>query len=113
MGWTRLQVLGFRGGISYQSSPGDELAGVAASLLRRPTIRLHPKTLLCDARPRVSSFVEYLGELHLSRVLPLEEMQEGSMVLVVETEEERKEAEAAVEELEQRWRSKYVVHLKP
>ena len=38
-------------------------------------------------------------------------MQEGSIVLVVETEEERRVAEEAVRTLELRWRSKFVVEV--
>lgn len=46
-------------------------------------------------------------------VVGLEFMQAGSIVLLVETEEERREVKAAVERLEMERRSIFAVEIKP
>ena len=79
------------------------------TISRRRTVRLHLPTLLSSDAPDTTTFLKDTKEM---AGLNLEHMQEGSVVLVVRSEEERREAEEAVEKFDEVRRIKFVVELK-
>ena len=78
---------------------------------RRRTIHLHLASLFTSQRPNAPSFLEFISN-HGATLYGLNHLQEGSVVLVVDSEKDRKEAEAAVLLVSPKWRPVFSVELK-
>jgi len=76
------------------------------SLDRRRVLRLHSSSFLLDS---LLSFVKFVR--NISVVMGMSLMQEGSMVLVVGSQEEKEQAEEAIQKGGGQWKSKFAVSL--
>jgi len=113
--WDRIQTVSFEGTLPYLEtrSDGDLLAAIPPpSLSRRRVIRLHLSTLLYTNRPDPLSLLKLFIKDHLVDRTGSNVMQDGSVVLVVESERERVEVEAAVGELKESRRLMFVTEMK-
>lgn len=66
------------------------------SLDRRRTIRIHVRSFLSKKYPNASKFLKRFPVESPYGIFSAEEMQTGSIIFVVRTEEERKEVEVAI-----------------
>ena len=81
------------------------------SLDVRRTVRVYLNTLLYGPEcSDVSSFTRKLEAMAV-RILGLESMQEGTVVLVVRTKKESREVKRVVDEMEERWKAKFAIEL--
>jgi len=116
--WDRLQSISFEGILPYldantNSGGVDLLAALPPSYLsRRRVVRLHLSTLLHTSGPDSVSLLNLKGQDYFVDRTGSNVMQDGSVVLVVESERERVEVEEAVGKLEERRRSMFVTELK-
>jgi len=81
------------------------------SLETRRTVRLYIATLLTNIQPSIATSIGTLGKKLWRELLNLELMQEATVMFVVGSEEERREAVEAVERLEEGSKSKFCVEL--
>ncbi|KAL7413684.1 hypothetical protein BDY24DRAFT_415264 [Mrakia frigida] len=106
LGWSRIQTVDIIGVFPFTVfNTRDHLVGLPSPFpAQRRVVRLHVASLLSLAYPDIDALVGNIGS-H-SRFWGLDGMQDRSVVLVVRTEEEKREAEAAVQTsvLIQRWR---------
>jgi len=111
--WSRLEGVEFKGMMTRRWSRGESFLGCLPTpkVERRRTIHLHLASLLTAQRPDAPSFLDFVSN-HGAQLYGLHHLQEGSVVLVVESEKDRREAEAAVMAVEPRWRSVFSVEMK-
>jgi len=104
----RLKVLKLRGFVPFMN--GQHLVGLPSPTRdRRRIVRLHLPSLLYDQYPDVASLVETLSQWE--EVFGLEDMQKGSMVMVIQTEKEKREVTTSLGQVKKRWRSLFQVEL--
>ena len=112
--FTRLQTISLQGIIPFTFQKAAPLGAYSLCCLPSPALdcrrnlRLHLPSLLHPGCFSVGKWVRNLDRW--KDVLGFSGMQEGSIVLVVWTDEERKEVERVLEEeVEETWKSLYVV----
>lgn len=106
--WTRTEVLEFSGSfVVFLASYTHSLAGLPPRSLPRRVLRLHLATLCFEAE----GADKFLESLDILREPPSPINQFETVVLVVRSEQERREVEAAVEQVEERFRSIFLVEL--
>ena len=77
-----------------------------SSLGRRRVLRLHSTSFLLD-----SLLTLVIALTRYSFVIGMSGMQDGSMVLVVGSQEEKEQAEEAIQKEGREWKSKFAVSL--
>ncbi|KAL7411378.1 hypothetical protein BDY24DRAFT_417171 [Mrakia frigida] len=95
-GWTRLEQVDLKGGLPW-SEPREGLRLAALpppSLARRRVVRLHVASLFCLASPDLRCALDDIAGRDI--LYGLDTMQAGSLVLVVGSEEEKRETEEVV-----------------
>lgn len=114
--WNRLQSISFEGILPYldaNSGGVDLLAALPPpSLSRRRIVRLHLSTLLYTNRPDPLSLLTLLIQDYFVDRTGLSAMQDGSVILVVQSERERFEVDEALGLLEERRRALFAIELK-
>jgi len=109
IGFTRIEVVVLKGAVPLEVG-GSYLASLPPpSLGVRRTVRLHVSTLLSARSLSPVRFIEHIQEW--AYVLNVGNMQDGSVVLVVQTEKERRQAVEAVGKLGDSLRSKLTVEV--
>ncbi|KAL7413566.1 hypothetical protein BDY24DRAFT_388937 [Mrakia frigida] len=112
LGWTQIQTLDLSGVFPRVFLNGqDHLAGLPPPFPdHRRVLRLRVASLLSSSTGS-ESIMDIIGRNPV--FFGLEEMQDGSIVLVVKSEEEKREAEAAVQTSQriERWRHVFIVEL--
>ncbi|KAL7413619.1 hypothetical protein BDY24DRAFT_59766 [Mrakia frigida] len=113
LGWTQIQTLDLSGVLPSVLLGGRHyLAGLPSpSPGQHRVVRIHVGSLLYGLRRDSKSFVDMIGEY--SSLSGLDGMQDGSVVLVAKSEEEKGEVEAAVRTSQRlaRWRHVFAVEL--
>ncbi|KAL7413506.1 hypothetical protein BDY24DRAFT_388768 [Mrakia frigida] len=112
LGWSRIQKMDIIGVVLFTRSPTSLLAGVPPSSSgQAQVVRLYVSTLLSWNCADPTSLVDEIG--NYSFFDGLEFMQDRSFVLVVRSEEEKTEVEAAVRTSQKiaRWRHVFAVEL--
>ena len=110
LNFSRLEEIDFKGTLTYR--PGISPRSLASR-------RSHPWTAIESFESISSLFLRRIATRRRScgyfapeSLSWIDRMQEGTLVLVVETEEKKVQAELAViREVEERWRGKFVVEL--
>lgn len=115
-GWKRLEEIELEGAIPYDAFAPEAGLGYMGQFPppvreRRRTVRLRVATLMTHWGSSSRSLVRLVA--HRGTLCMLEQMQKGSMVLVVESEEERKDVEEALLEVEADLQEKFVMELQP
>jgi len=118
--WTRITTINVEGGFPIASSPpmwgyyGPTLfAGLPAPEKEsRRVVRVHVGTFSFQFEKANENVVSFLvGKKKRRDRMGLRGLQEGSIVLVVKSEQEKNEAEGWVEETDEKWRSLFAVEL--
>lgn len=113
--WDRLESVSFEGILPYLDTNNgvDLLAALPPpSLSRRRIVRLHLSSLLYTNRPDPLSLVTLLIQEYFVDRTGSNAMQDGSIVLVVQSEREKVEVDEAVGKLEERRRSMFFTEMK-
>ncbi|KAL7412230.1 hypothetical protein BDY24DRAFT_442548 [Mrakia frigida] len=113
-GWTRLQVLQLRSCLPFswtRIGTRDHLGALPPlSLDRHRTLRLHVTTFLDFSWPHPSSLLNML--MDRNRAIGLDLMQKGSIVLVVDCEKQKEEAEEGLRVvMKEKWRDLFVIEM--
>ncbi|KAL7410755.1 hypothetical protein BDY24DRAFT_417611 [Mrakia frigida] len=114
--FTRLEEVVFRGVIPfhYQNNPDARLIAALPlpTLDRRRTLRIIVASLLSRNFRTPTSVVRRIPTNWPYGTFSTDPMQDGSIIFVVRTKEEKEEVEAAlVKEMEEEWRSRFAVEI--
>ncbi|KAL7413561.1 hypothetical protein BDY24DRAFT_58583 [Mrakia frigida] len=112
LGWTQIQTLDLSGVFPCVFNGHRHLAGLPPPFPdHRRVLRLRVASLLWSLYTNSEAIMVLIARNPV--FFGLEEMQNGSIVLVVKSEEEKREAEAAVRtsEIIERWRNVFAIEL--